>query len=198
MIQQKVLFKMKLSRRDCITATIAAGLFAEAIAESSETTIQADELHFPAIEGFGGVYTIEGIDEPPVAGMKVLFDVTTDAEHGQVNKGLEVVARFINLAALAGVKPDQLQVAIVVHGKALLSCMNSEVYKAKAGLSANPNEKLIEKLAAAGVPVTACSQAVRRGKFSLSDLNKLVKPVTSAMVVSIDRQQQGWAVLVPH
>lgn len=188
---------MKISRRDCIAATLAAGLLAEAAADVSANAI-AEELQFPLIEGFGGVFPIAGIAEPPVSGMKVLFDVTTDAEPGQLNKGLEIVARFMNLATLAGVVPKQLQVAVVVHGKALVSCMNLATYKAKTGAATNPNEKLIEKLVEVGVQFTACSQAVRRNNFALSDLNGLVKPVTSAMVVSIDRQQKGWAVLLPH
>lgn len=188
---------MKLSRRECLAATLAAGLLAEAVADVSASSV-SEEMKFPLIEGFGGVFPIDGIAEQPFAGMKVLFDVTTDAEPGQVNKGLEVVARFLNLAAIAGINLSQMKVQIVVHGKALLSCMNSETYKAKSGSADNPNEKLIKKLAEAGIAMMACSQAVRRNKFALSDLNSHVKPVTSAMVVSIERQQQGWAVLVPH
>jgi len=186
------------TRRQTIAATLAAGILAEAVEPSARATA-GDEMQFPRVAGFGGVFPIDGMAEQPRPGMKVLFDVTTEAKPGELNKGLEVVARFLNLAALAGVRPGQLQVGVVVHGQALVCCMKQAVYAAKTGAAvANPNEKLLAALAAAGVPLMACSQAVRRQKFGLGDLLDAVKPVTSAMVVSIDRQQQGWAVLLPH
>lgn len=186
-----------ITRRQTIAATLAAGFMAEALENTAQAA--ADEMQFPRVAGFGGVFPIDGMAEQPKPGMRVLFDVTTEAKPGELNKGLEVVARFLNLAALAGVRPNQLQIAVVVHGQALLSCMNQAVYTAKTGFKTpNPNEKLIRALAETGVPLMACSQAVRRQKFALADLLDVVKPVTSAMIVSIDRQQQGWAVLLPH
>ncbi|MFM7591033.1 MAG: DsrE family protein [Isosphaeraceae bacterium] len=155
-------------------------------------------MQFPLIKKYGGVFSIEGFAEPPLPGMKVIFDVTTEAEPGQLNKGFEVVARFLNLAALGGVDSAKLQVAVVVHGKALVCCMNQAVYAGKNADKSNPNEELLKSLADAGVSLIACSQAVRRNSFLMSDLQPFVKPVSSAMIVSIERQQKGWAVLVPH
>jgi intracellular sulfur oxidation DsrE/DsrF family protein len=180
-----------------MAATLAASLLAEIMENTAQAA--ADELQFPRVQGFGGVYSIDGMAEQPKPGMKVLFDVTTEAKPGELNKGLEVVARFLNMAALGGLGPTQMQVAVVLHGQALVCCMNHKVYTAKTAFkSANPNEKLIRALAETGIPLLACSQAVRRQKFTLGDLLDNVKPVTSAMIVSIDRQQQGWAVLLPH
>lgn len=188
---------MKLTRRNCMAATIVASILSESIAESGPN-VMAEQMQFPLIKKFGGVFPIEGIAEPPISGMKVVFDVTTEAEPGQLNKGFEVVARFLNLASLGGVVSPKMQVAVVVHGKALVCCMNQAVYAEKNGGKSNPNEELIKSLTDAGVSMMACSQAIRRNTFAMIDLQPTVKPVSSAMIVSIERQQKGWAVLVPH
>lgn len=195
-----------ITRRNLMAASAALPILAEAQAQAAEIAEHAEnaadgaaELQFPRIAGFGGAYPIDGIAEPPLPGTKVLFDLTTEAKPGEVNKGLEVVARFLNLAALAGLPHGAVTVEVVIHGPTVISCLNQAAYATKTGTDAvNPNEKLIAALAAAGVPLWICSQAVRRQKFALNDILPAVKPATSAMAVSIKRQQAGWAVLLPH
>lgn len=188
-----------ISRRNLLAASsIALPLLAEARAQAAEANPAGGELQYPRIAGYGGVFSIDGIAEPPTAGMKVLFDLTTEAAPGELNKGLEVVARFLNLAAAAGLKPDDVTVEIVIHGPTVISSLKQAAYAAKTGAASNPNEKLIATLADAGVPLWICSQAVRRQKFALDDIQPAVRAATSAMAVSIARQQAGWAVLLPH
>lgn len=195
-----------ITRRHLMAASATLPLLAEAQAQAAEIAANAevaanaaDELQFPRIAGYGGVFPIDGISEPPLPGTKVLIDVTTEAKPGELNKGLEVVARFLNLAALAGVPNGAVTVEVVIHGPTVISSLKQAAYAAKTGSDAvNPNEKLIAALAAAGVPVWICSQAVRRQKFALNDIQPTIKPATSAMAVSISRQQAGWAVLLPH
>lgn len=195
-----------ITRRHLMAASAALPLLAEAQAQAAEAAANpeafeaaAEELQFPRIAGYGGVFPIEGIAEPPLPGTKVLFDLTTEAKPGELNKGLEVVARFLNLAAAAGVPNGAVTVEVVIHGPTVISSLTQAAYAAKTGTDAvNPNEKLIRALAAAGVPLWICSQAVRRQKFALTDILPAIKPATSAMAVSITRQQAGWAVLLPH
>jgi|GEM_PF-1580685 len=193
-----------ITRRHLLAASAALPLLAEAQAQAAEAAANAeafaaDELQFPRIAGFGGVFSIDGIAEPPLPGTKVLFDLTTEAKPGELNKGLEVVARFLNLAAAAGVPNGGVTVEVVIHGPTVISSLTQAAYAAKTGTDAvNPNEKLVKALAAAGVPLWICSQAVRRQKLALSDILPAIKPATSAMAVSITRQQAGWAVLLPH
>jgi intracellular sulfur oxidation DsrE/DsrF family protein len=193
-----------ITRRHLMAASAALPLLAEAQAQAAEAAANAevfaaDELQFPRIAGYGGVFSIDGIAEPPLPGTKVLFDLTTEAKPGELNKGLEVVARFLNLAAAAGVPNGAVTVEVVIHGPTVISSLTQAAYAAKTATDAvNPNEKLVKALAAAGVPLWICSQAVRRQKFALSDILPAIKPATSAMAVSITRQQAGWAVLLPH
>jgi hypothetical protein len=105
---------MKMNRRNCISAALAASILAESLAEAEQNS-NLEEMQFPLIKKYGGVFPIDGLAEPPLTGMKVVFDVTTEAEPGQLNKGLEVVARFLNLAAAAGVSMKSLRVEVVVH-----------------------------------------------------------------------------------
>lgn len=196
-----------ITRRNLMAASAAAlPLLAEAEAQAAEIAAiaeaapnAADALQFPRIAGYGGVFPVDGIAEPPLPGSRVLFDLTTEAKPGELNKGLEVVARFLNLAAIVGVPNGALTVEVVIHGPTIVSSLKQASYAAKNGTDAvNPNEKLIAALAEAGVTLWICSQAVRRQKFALADVLPAVKPATSAMSVSISRQQAGWAVLLPH
>jgi intracellular sulfur oxidation DsrE/DsrF family protein len=193
-----------ISRRNMLAAASAAlPLLAEARAQAAEAganpALAADELQFPMIEGYGGIYPIEGIAEQPFDDMKVLFDLTTEAKPGELNKGLEIVARFLNLAGAAGIARDRVGVEVVIHGPTVISSLKQDVYVAKTGENVvNPNAKLIGVLAKAGVPLWICSQAVRRQKFALTDILPEIKPAASAMTVSVLRQQAGWAVLLPH
>ena len=71
---------------------------------------------FPVIEGYGGVVAV-GTEEGPRKGSKVVFDVTGDAkESGKPVPGLERAALLYNLAGREGLKPADLNVAIVLHG----------------------------------------------------------------------------------
>lgn len=194
-----------ITRRNLMAASATLPLLAEAEALAAEAANPeafaeaAAEMQFPRIAGYGGVFPIEGIAEQPLPGTKVLFDLTTEAKPGELNKGLEVVARFLNLAAAAGVPSGAVTVEVVIHGGTVISSLKQPAYAAKTGTDAvNPNEKLITALAVAGVPLWICSQAVRRQKFVLGDILPAIKPATSAMAVSIARQQAGWAVLLPH
>src|SRR5690606_37663419 len=62
------------------------------------------QLAFPIISGFGGVVTVPNAAEGPQRGAKVVFDVTAGVEPEAVNKGLERVARLLNLYGAGGLK----------------------------------------------------------------------------------------------
>src|SRR6267143_6207590 len=75
-------------------------------------------LIYPLVPGHGGVVPLPRAVEQPRKGAKAVFDITADAKPGEVNKGLEQVARLLNLYGAAGLKAEDVRIAAVCHGAA--------------------------------------------------------------------------------
>ena len=75
-------------------------------------------LVYPLIPRHGGVVPLPRAVEQPRKGARAVFDITADAKPGEVNKGLEQVARLLNLYGAAGLTARDVQIAAVLHGQA--------------------------------------------------------------------------------
>ncbi len=153
------------------------------------------KLEFPIVSGYGGVVVRTNAKEQPRTGAQVMFDVTADAKPAEVNQGLERAARLLNLYGAAGLRADDLKVAIVVHGEATKSVLKDSAYGAVVGSDENPNLPLIRALREAGVEVLVCGQALNRKGFADADVTEGVSIATSALTAVINRQSDGFSVL---
>jgi hypothetical protein len=74
----------------------------------------------PVIADYGPVYSIVSPDfATPDMPSKVVFEVALGApEPDQLNARIETAARYLNMHAQAGVAPENLAVALVLHGTA--------------------------------------------------------------------------------
>ena len=107
------------------------------------------------IKHFGPTFNVENPDVKTDinANHKIIFDVMQSSEDKSVvNKYIETAARFLNMHAKAGLKPEQLHVAMTIHGGAWQDVMTNEAYKEKFGVD-NPNFELINQLSEAGVDI---------------------------------------------
>ena len=121
---------------------------------------QADEkLVYPIIPNVGGVVPLPDAAEQPRKGAKVVFDITADTKPADVNKGLERVARLLNLYGSAGLKASDVKIALVVHGEATKSVLANDIYRSKFATDRNPNLAVIGELRTAGVEIFVCGQA---------------------------------------
>src|SRR5438105_3984173 len=75
-------------------------------------------LVYPLVPGHGGVVPLPRAAEQPRKGAKAVFDITADAKPGTVNKGLEHVARLLNLYGAAGLTAGDVKIVAVLHGEA--------------------------------------------------------------------------------
>ncbi len=114
------------------------------------------------------------------------------------NRGLDSVARYINLHAAAGHPPEGLKVVAVLHGGATKAALNDDGYAKHLGQKENPNLKLIRDLRDAGVEVLVCGQSLARNEYPSSDVAEEVGLAVSAMTVLANRQQEGFAVVTVH
>lgn len=147
---------------------------------------------FPVIEGYGGVFSVEG-EEGPRRGTKVVFDVTGDAkEAGQPVPGLARAALLYNLAGRDGIKPAELHVAIVLHGNATKYSLSDEAFKAQFG-KPNPNAELIRRLTKVGAKITVCGQSLVKNGFEPKMVAAEVKVASSALTAVINKQADGYA-----
>lgn len=153
---------------------------------------------FPRIADFGGIVREMGAAEPPRRGVKIVFDITADGKPEERNKGLENVARYLNLNEDAGFKPVDVTLALVLHGAATKAALNDLAYANRTGVNKNPNSELIHELNACGVEIFVCGQSLARNKFSLEEVADEVTVAVSAMTVNANKQQDGYSYLFIH
>jgi len=146
----------------------------------------------PVFAKYGENATVEnGIENAAEQHFKVAFDIFEEVQGDGVNRSFNSVARFINMHVRAGVALANIEVAIVVHGKASPQLLNPEAYE-KRFSKANVNQDLLEQLMAAGVTIALCGQSAAFADVDSKDLLPGVKMSLSAMTAHALLQQQGY------
>lgn len=150
----------------------------------------------PIIDGYGAAFTVENRDVPLVKDhvYRVLYEITAyEGSPDSVNRELDFVARFLNMHGKNGVPVDNLQLAVVIHGAALINVLNEDSYQKRFQRS-NPNLDLVQKLSAAGVRFFACGQSMGRRNFDKAELADGVLMALSAMTMVHQLQAEGYTV----
>ncbi|WP_346837942.1 DsrE family protein [Microbulbifer sp. SAOS-129_SWC] len=146
----------------------------------------------PVIKGFGAVADVK--QTHPLKGdehFKVVFNATQQGEGDKVNRKFDSLARFLNMQARAGVKPEQVELALVVHGKASFDLLTNAAYRKKFQRD-NPNAPLIAELFKHKVRIILCGQAAAAHGIEAKDLLPGVEVALSAMTAHALLQQQGY------
>ncbi len=151
------------------------------------------KLEFPIIPKNGGVLHRPNAVEQPRSGARVVFDTTADSKPTDVNKGLERAARLLNLYGVAGLKAQDVKIAIVLHGDATKAVLNDAAYKSRCGADENPNLPLIRELQQAGVDVFVCGQALSYKGFADAEVAEGIPIAAAALTVVINRQSEGYS-----
>lgn len=149
------------------------------------------------IKDYGQTFNVENPDikTDMDANHKIIFDVTQSSEDKSVvNKYIETAARFLNMHAKVGLKPEQLHVAMTLHGGAWQDVMTNEAYKEKFGVD-NPNFELINQLTEAGVDIILCGQTAGARGLNKTNVNPNVKFALSAMTALLQYQNNGYRFL---
>lgn len=155
--------------------------------------VATSKLAFPIIPKHGGVLPRPKAVEQPRAGAKVVFDTTVDAKPADVNKGLDRVARLLNLYGVAGLTADDVTITIVLHGDATKSVLSDTAYKARFQVDRNPNLPLIRELQKVGVEVLVCGQALNYKGFPDDEVADGIPIAAAALTVVINKQTDGYS-----
>lgn len=158
----------------------------------------AAKLVTPTIEGFGGILPRPTAIQQPRAGGKVVFDTTADAKPEAINKGIDRVARLMNLYGANNLTASDVKVVIVFHGEATKSVLSDEAYERRFGETTNPNLPVIRKLMDAGVEVMVCGQALNYKGFPDAEVADGIPVAASALTVLINKQADGHAYIPMH
>jgi len=155
---------------------------------------QLDQFHAgQVIKDYGKIAEVKGMEAlPDGARFKVVFDVSKAAEPGGVNRSLDSVARFINMHVASGVSLERIDIAVVVHGKAVFDMVSNELYQTK-NHDLNHNTPLIKALSEKGVSFRVCGQSATYYEVTTTDLLPNVKMALSAMTAHALLQQQGYS-----
>jgi intracellular sulfur oxidation DsrE/DsrF family protein len=170
-----------------VVAVVASGAVAE-----------GPIFRFPQVARYGGIVRTPDAAEPPRRGAKIVFDITADGKPEEVNKGLESVARYLNLNAEAGLMPADVKLALVLHGGATKAALGDAAYAKHTAAKQNPNLDLIRELKACGVEVFVCGQSLARNNFAADDVTDEVSVAVSAMTVNANKQLDGYAWVSIH
>jgi intracellular sulfur oxidation DsrE/DsrF family protein len=157
----------------------------------------AEPVTGPVVADYGAVYYVP--DEPlalaPDRELKAVFDIAAAPDApGARNHRLETVARHLNLHARAGVQPDRLTTAVVLHGRATRVALEDEVFLERYG-EPNPEAELIRRLQRAGVRVIVCGQSATAFGFRPDELAPGVQLSLSALTALVTLQQEGYALI---
>lgn len=151
----------------------------------------------PVIKNFGGIFEIPYAAEKPDPTMtyNVVIEVERASEKPDtINWALNNVARMINLHAVGGVSPKNINVVLAIHGGATYTVMNNEAYKAKYKVD-NPNLKLYKELADAGVKIFVCGQSMIAREVDRTRMVPEVKISVSMLTILTTYQLKGYALL---
>jgi len=151
------------------------------------TTALADEGAFstgPVFADFGPVADV-GVTMPipPGTVFRHNFDVAEPAPDGEPNPTLESAARFINMHARAGITPDKVRVAVVVHGSAVNDVADER----------SSSARLVAALVDRGVRIIVCGQSAAHYDVATGDLLPGVEMALSAMTAHAVLQQEGFS-----
>ena len=125
---------------------------------------------------------------PPETRFKLAIDITDGGETGKLNSKFLTAASFLNLQHANGIPPENVDIALVVHGSAHRDLMNDEAYGGD-----NPNAELLATLQKYNVKVLYCGQNAVMRDVTASDLLPGVELTHSATTTHVLLQQQGYS-----
>ena len=164
----------------------------------SMQSLAAEQELGPVINKYGPVFAVpEGsYNLEPGKQYKVLMDIGKGPDDpSEINRSIESAARFLNMSSRNGIKPENLKLALVLHGSAARAALNEKAHSERF-LEQGGSQQLIKELAKAGVDIYICGQSAAYHDFSPEDLLPEVTMAVSAMTVHVRLQQEGYQAIL--
>lgn len=133
-----------------------------------------------------------GMELPPDGMWHHAFD-SIEPGGSEVNGDLGRADAFREIMEEAGVAPDHITVAVVVHGKAIFDVVNADRHAAEFEGSDHPNAALVERILAAGGEIWVCARSASWQGVGDDDLLPGVRFAPSAMTAHAELQRRGFS-----
>lgn len=150
-----------------------------------------------AIPEYGNVFKVDTdykTDTHQV--MKVVFEVTKAGDSLSTNGFFDSVARFMNMNHMAGIPMENMHLALVIHGQAVVDILNNETYHAFfPGADKNPNLDLLAALKEKNVEIITCGQSLAALHISKDQISENVDVALSAMTALVQLQNQDYRLI---
>lgn len=164
---------------------------------TAQSAVAAEPQIGPVIPSFGpviappeGSYNLD-----PDVHYKVSMDMYTTPDFpGEQNRHLVSAARFLNMHAQNGIPAENIDFALIVHGKAAKDLLTDAAYEARYN-EVNPNSALLKELHAANVPIYLCSQTAGFRGMAPEEFSPTVTMSLSAMTAHVRLQQEGYTLI---
>ena len=159
---------------------LAAAVMTASPLEAAEPTLG------PVVPNFGPVMAPPpgSFNLDPNVHYKVSMDMYTTPDFpGDQNRHLISAARFLNMHARNGIPAENIDFALIVHGKAAKDLLTDEAYEQRYN-EPNPNTALLKELHAANVPIYLCSQTAAFRGMAPEEFSPTVTMSLSAMTAS--------------
>lgn len=141
------------------------------------------------IKGYGKYADVPSAKPLPAdTHFKVAMDVVDGGVTGEVNSLFKIAAGFLNLQHANGIPPENVDIALVVHGTAHRDLLNDAAYGGE-----NPNAELLSILQGYKVKVLYCGQNAVSRDIAPEDLLPGVEMTHSATTTHVLLQQQGYS-----
>lgn len=151
----------------------------------------------PVIEGYGPTFAVPEGSYNLEAGKKykIVMDVAKGPENpAELNRSIDSMARFINMHARHGIDPDDLEIAIVLHGSGARAALNAEAHQENFQVE-NGTAGLVKALGDKGVKIYLCGQTAGYYGYGEEDLLPEIKMAVSAMTAHIRLQTEGYQLI---
>lgn len=157
-----------------------------------------DYVQGNVIPEYGYTYTVNSPEfkTDTTSVLKVVFDVSRSFDPSKPNNLIETAARFLNMHEKAGVDPKNMDLALVIHGKAVQDVLKVDFYTEKySEVKENPNLPLIEALTKNGVKIILCGQSAAHYNVTRAKVNDNINFALSAMTALVQLQNDNYRLI---
>lgn len=171
----------------------------------STNVSHAQNMVFPAIQGYGGVIPVPfETDKPdPSKQYKFVIELGNKLEDKtKVADMLDYAARMYNLHRYAGVPKENIELAIVIYAGSTPMVMANPTYRKRFdkvdpnSVLVNPNGALLDELLRNGIQVIVCGQSMMKQNLLPEEIYPGVRMAVSRFTATTDLIGKGYKVII--
>lgn len=161
---------------------------------SSLGLINAQEIVYPAIQGYGGVNTVpfETLKPDPNQHYKFVVEISNRIEEKkELSDYLDYAAKMYNLHIYTGVPAENIELVFVVYSGSTPIVLSNEEYLKRFEVD-NPNAGLLEELKKNGIRVIVCGQSMMKQNLTPAMIYPTVEMAVSRFTATTDLMNKGY------